>query len=67
MKTDVDMSAEIWTCAEIAAFFRMDVETVQRRIICRPRFPRGFRPTGSTRGERRWFAADIREWAREAA
>ena len=62
-----DLSAEIWTVEEIAAFLRLDTDTVARRIICLPRFPRGFRPTGAARGVRRWWACDVREWAREAA
>ena len=65
--SDVDLSAEIWTLAEIAAWLRMNEDTVSRRIICLPRFPKGFRPTGATRGERRWWANDVKEWAREAA
>lgn len=63
----VDMTAEIWTILEVARFFRMDPKTVQQRIICRPGFPKGFRPTGATRGERRWWRDEIREWAKEAA
>lgn len=64
---NVDMQAEIWTILEVARFFRMDPKTVQQNIICRPNFPRGFRPTGKARGERRWWQNEVREWARQAA
>lgn len=66
-KENVDLSAEIWTIAEIAAWLRLNEDTVYRRIICLPRFPKGFRPTQAIRGEKRWWAADVKEWAREAA
>lgn len=61
------MNDEVWTVADIAAYLKINVKTVRRSVLCRPAFPKGFRPTGSARGERRWFAEDVREWARQAA
>lgn len=63
----VDMSADIWTIIEVARFFRVDPKTAAQTVVCRPGFPRGFRPTGKPRGERRWWQNEVKDWAREAA
>lgn len=58
---------EVWTAAEIAAYLKLNIKTVQGRVVTRAGFPRGFRPTGTARGERRWLSEEVRDWARQAA
>lgn len=61
------MNDEIWSVEDIAAYLRISPQTARRSVITRPGFPKGFRPTGHARGERRWFSEDVREWARQVA
>lgn len=67
MAEKIDMTADLWTIREVAAFFRVDEKSAAQRVVSRPGFPRGLRPTGAVKGERRWWASDVKEWAREAA
>lgn len=63
-----DLSDEVWTLAHIAKLLNMSEDYVSREVICRPGFPKGFRPTGKIRGERRWWAYEIRQyWGNDQA
>jgi len=56
---------ELWTCDDVAAWLKLASDTVERRVITRPDFPPPLQPcqTGK-RAARRWFAEDVRKWAR---
>lgn len=68
MEKNVDMSDEVWTLAHIAKLLNYSEDYTARNVICRPGFPKGFRPTGKARGERRWWAYEIRQyWGNDQA
>lgn len=55
----INLSAELWTTADIAAFLRLSIRQARDRITKLPSFPKP-RIIG---GSKRWVAAEVREWA----
>jgi len=57
---------ELWTSEDVAAWLKLSLVTVERRVVTRPDFPAALQPcqTGK-RAARRWFAADVKRWARQ--
>jgi len=57
---------ELWTCEDVAAWLKLSPDTVERRVVTRPDFPIALQPcqTGK-RAARRWFAAEVKQWARQ--
>lgn len=58
----VDLNDEVWTLAHIAKLLNYSEDYTARKIICQPGFPKGFRPVKTLRGERRWWAYEIRQY-----
>lgn len=61
------MHKEVWSQQDIAAYLGLELSTVQRHVLTQPGFPKGFRPTGHERGDKRWFADQVRAFYREKA
>lgn len=58
---------ENWSDRDIADWLGMELSTVRRHVLTQPGFPKGFRPTGHERGDKRWFADQVRNFYREKA
>ena len=57
----------LWSSEQIANWFGLSQQTVEVRVVTRPGFPAALRPVDSKQAQRRWFAADVMEWARSTA
>lgn len=57
---------ELWTVEDIAIYLKLAADTTERRVVTRPDFPAPIQPcqTGK-RAAKRWFAIDVRAWARQ--
>lgn len=55
---------ELWTEEDIAGFYKMSVRTIKRTVAL-PGFPKPVGATDSDCGERRWFADEVIEYARD--
>lgn len=57
---------ELWTSEDVAAYVKLSVDTVERRVVVRPDFPTPLQPCATgPRATRRWFAGEVRLWARQ--
>jgi len=65
-RPNVSADEELWTCEDVAEWLKLAPDTVERRVVTRPDFPPPLQPcmTGK-RASRRWFAAEVRRWARQ--
>jgi len=56
----------LWTFSEIADYLKLSTFTVETKVVVRPDFPKALQPClGSPRGQKRWFARDVMDWARK--
>jgi len=65
-RPNIPADDELWTCDDVATWLKLAPDTVERRVVTRPDFPPPLQPcmTGK-RAARRWFAAEVRRWARQ--
>lgn len=56
---------ELWTAQEIGDYLKLSAATVAERVATRPGFPKPLQPCGTTKAMKRWFAVDVKEWARQ--
>ncbi|CAB3781272.1 hypothetical protein [Pararobbsia alpina] len=57
----------LWSSEQIANWLGLSKQTVELRVVTRPGFPAALRPVDSKQAQRRWFAGDVMEWARNTA
>lgn len=55
----------LWDVRGIADWLGLSKVTVEARVVSRPDFPQAVRPVDSKQAQRRWFVADVIEWARD--
>lgn len=59
---------QLWTTEDIADYLSLATDTVERRVVTRPDFPAPLQPCDTgPRAAKRWFAVDVRAWARKNA
>ncbi len=56
---------ELWTSKEIGEYLKLSPITVEQRVATRPDFPEPLQPCGTVKAMKRWFAADVKRWARQ--
>lgn len=56
---------ELWTTKEIGAYLKLSPVTVEGRVVTRPDFPASLQPCGTVKASKRWFAVDVKKWARQ--
>lgn len=56
---------ELWTSKEIGEYLKLSHVTVEQRVATRPDFPEPLQPCGTVKAMKRWFAADVKKWARQ--
>jgi len=56
---------ELWTSKEIGEYLKLAPITVEQRVATRLDFPEPLRPCGTVKAMKRWFAADVKKWARQ--
>lgn len=56
---------ELWTTKEIGEYLKLSPVTVEQRVSTRPDFPDPLQPCGTVKSMKRWFAADVKKWARQ--
>ncbi len=62
----IPLDVALWDAGQIGAYLGVASGTVLEHYACRPDFPRAIPlpPTGEAkRGQRRWKAAEVIEWA----
>jgi len=65
-KPQVSADDVLWTFSEIADYLKLSAFTVETKVVTRPDFPKALQPClGSPRGQKRWFARDVMDWARQ--
>lgn len=57
----------LWSAEQIASWLGLSKQTVEMRVVTRPGFPAALRPVDSKQAQRRWFASDVIDWARNTA
>ena len=62
LKVETAAAPKLWTRAHIASWLSLSERTVEA-ITVRPGFPKPIAVTGSAQGGRRWFMAEVVEWA----
>ncbi|HGM7922744.1 TPA: hypothetical protein ACKQHQ_002941 [Pseudomonas aeruginosa] len=55
---------ELWTTKDIGEYLKLSPVTVEQRVATRPGFPEPLQPCGTVKSMKRWFAADVKRWAR---
>ncbi|WP_395503077.1 hypothetical protein [Ectopseudomonas mendocina] len=67
-RPQVPAEDQLWTAEDIADYLKLATDTTERRVVTRPDFPAPLQPceTGR-RAAKRWFAIDVRAWARKNA
>ena len=67
IRPPIPVDIDIWSSKEIAEFLKYSETQVMNRIVCLPSFPCAIRlPTGeSKRGNPRWEAQEVIEWAKK--
>ncbi|MCP1646953.1 hypothetical protein [Pseudomonas nitroreducens] len=56
---------ELWTSKEIGEYLKLSPITVEQRVATRPDFPEPLQPCGTVKAMKRWFAVDVKKWARQ--
>lgn len=56
---------ELWTSKEIGEYLKLSPVTVEQRVATRPGFPEPLQPCGTVKSMKRWFAQDVKRWARQ--
>lgn len=56
---------ELWTAQEIGDYLKLSAVTVAERVTTRPGFPEPLQPCGTVKSMKRWFAVDVKKWARQ--
>ena len=56
---------ELWTSKEIGEYLKLSHVTVEQRVATRPDFPEPLQPCGTVKAMKRWFAVDVKKWARQ--
>ncbi|WP_448682621.1 hypothetical protein [Pseudomonas nicosulfuronedens] len=56
---------ELWSTKEIGEWLKLSPVTVGERVVTRPDFPEPLQPCGTVKAMKRWFAADVKKWARQ--
>ncbi|HCF3270818.1 hypothetical protein ACM70Y_12515 [Pseudomonas aeruginosa] len=56
---------ELWTTREIGEYLKLSPATVEGRVVTRPDFPAPLQPCGTVKASKRWFAVDVKKWARQ--
>lgn len=56
---------ELWTSKEIGEYLKLSHVTVEQRVAVRPDFPEPLQPCGTVKAMKRWFAVDVKKWARQ--
>ena len=51
---------KLWKIENIGEYFQTTPDTVYRKIVCRPTFPRPIKIPG---GPKRWKPEEVKEWA----
>ena len=53
---------------DIADYLKLSTDSTERRVVTRPDFPAPLQPCDTgPRAAKRWFAIDVRAWARKNA
>ena len=67
-RPQVPAEDQLWSSEEIADYLRLATDTTERRVVTRPDFPPPLQPCDTgPRAAKRWFAIDVRAWARKNA
>ena len=61
----VEPAEELWTTKEIGEYLKLSPVTVEQRVATRQDFPETLRPCGTVKSMKRWFALDVKKWARQ--
>lgn len=61
----IDPEDELWSAKEIGEYLKLSPVTVQDKVITRPGFPEPLQPCGTVKAMKRWFAVDVKKWARQ--
>lgn len=56
---------ELWTSKEIGEYLKLSHVTVEQRVATRSDFPEPLQPCGTVKAMKRWFAVDVKKWARQ--
>ncbi|PAM84430.1 hypothetical protein CES87_07655 [Pseudomonas sp. ERMR1:02] len=57
---------ELWTSQDIAAYLKLAVYTVERRVVVQPNFPTSVQPCATgAKAAKRWFAGEVITWVRQ--
>lgn len=60
----IPVTADLWSTREVAAYLKYTVAQTRDRIVTQPTFPEPIRiRTGSGRGQPRWKAIEVMQWA----
>lgn len=62
----VAVKDELWTSQDIAAYLKLSVYTVERRVVVQPYFPTSMQPCATgVKAAKRWFAQEVIAWLRQ--
>lgn len=65
-RPQVPAEDQLWTAEDIADYLKLATDTTERRVVTRPDFPAPLQPCDTgRRAAKRWFAVDVRSWARK--
>lgn len=65
-RPQVPAEDQLWTAEDIADYLKLATDTTERRVVTRPDFPAPLQPCDTgPRAAKRWFAIDVRAWARK--
>lgn len=57
---------ELWTSQDIAAYLKLSPDTVERRVVAQPSFPKSVQPCATgAKAAKRWFATEVVTWLRQ--
>ena len=63
IQNKLNLTDELWIYDDIAAYLKIQPKTVQNYTSKAPGFPRPtIVPGSSTRGIKRWYAKEVRNW-----
>lgn len=67
-RPQVPAEDQLWTAEDIADYLKLSTDSTERRVVTRPDFPAPLQPCDTgPRAAKRWFAVDVRAWARKNA
>lgn len=61
----VPLEDQLWTLAEVAAYFRRNTQVVRETMTCLPSFPKAVRLPSKGRAHPLYNAGEVVEWARK--